>query len=105
MMRPPPCFTVWMVYWGDGMCWVCARQRSPWWQKSSILLYNLDSLTDDIFISLVADPLPHHFFLFTCTLHARINTTFELAEAGLGSFHTPVRYFPSVVGGQEREWA
>ncbi|MEQ2285172.1 hypothetical protein AMECASPLE_029105 [Ameca splendens] len=34
-----------------------------------------------------------------------INTTFELAEAGLGSFHTPVRYFPSVVGGREREWA
>ncbi|MEQ2210274.1 hypothetical protein XENOCAPTIV_010874 [Xenoophorus captivus] len=39
------------------------------------------------------------------TTTTRINTTFELAEAGLGSFHTPVRYFPSVVGGREREWA
>ncbi|MED6233396.1 hypothetical protein ATANTOWER_011222 [Ataeniobius toweri] len=35
----------------------------------------------------------------------RINTTFERAEVDLGSFHTPVPYLPSGVGGRERERA
>ncbi|MEQ2297528.1 hypothetical protein AMECASPLE_035607 [Ameca splendens] len=49
------------------------------------------------------DPLPHLFFILMHSTTTRINT-FEWAEVGLVSFHTPVHCLPSEVGGREKDW-